>query len=332
MKKIIKKLNNVYVKDMNSSYQVKRMVGYLKNMINSDMDIDTVAESVFSRIKEMDANIVGFDLCECDSHNNNLVNVIDVIDVEYLPEDAIVIDIAEFEHCTKSKLYHRFLAIKNLCDWKELTFKKEEIEKFLERKDLTTEIKDLAIAVHRSCLTNIVIEKYNNRLQELIKANHYSIASRELLLNICGEETFGCIEICTNEDDETYEEIMLHLHMDYVNIYKERITYEGSGIFADVGISSNNYVHNSRGFAKELNDAVDRCSIVKSMFEVSFNNGFIWADKDDQVQKFISFEEFKVSVERQIWNIEQEAEVIFKNLYKLLLLVQTDMICTDNLH
>ncbi len=307
-KKIIKKLEKSKI--TLHKYQIKKFINFLEEL---------GFDSVFISYDEASYNKYVF----CINQYKNTCTLYYYVEDECCTREEI--SFGDLILISNGEDFKEITTISKMCNYKEASQKKEAIDKML-LKTLSSENRKFAQSIKNLIMVNEVIEKYNTQITQIFNTNYYSKLCKDILRDLTGDDCYGLIEIPVGN---RYEELMLHLHLDNVNLYRGAATYEGSGIFADVGLQHVSHIINIQTFIDELDSAVIQSSKLNSMFEVSFDGTFNWANDNNDVQKFISFKEFECAIERQLYEIKNSQDIIFKNFYKILVLLKADMTACD---
>ena len=163
------------------------------------------------------------------------------------------------------------------------------------------------------------MESYNNRVTKILDTNEWSIKARKILKDLTGDSYyFGCVEIelPTGDIEEPFMMFYIEYFSNHNDIYSTNVSAEGSGIFADTNVSSLKYSNMSRisEICRQIDNAVGSCQVIESCVEISPDRIF---NEDWGMQQVHSIDELKVMADKQIWNLEQKADAIFKNVFLL---------------
>lgn len=323
-KNVAKKLNNVYFKNVNK-HSLKKIIKKLEEVISLRYDQpkeDIIEEFIknYSDIKSQkgDEIVMSFNTCSCDNFEGSyfILDILKIDDISSCDEKKEV-DLKHFMYFEKSNTFKELMNIKYMPDYKDIDSKITAIKKF--RNNLNEKLKDydelnkISKIIYNACYTNKYILDYNMKVSEMFSQHKYGENIKKLLLKFTGCEHLGYIEM----DDADNYEMMIHLHLDTCDIYNNSILYEGYAIFADIGINKLTIVNNNeiKYLAKKIETAISRSSTIESIYEITTNF------ENESYQYFISVDEFKTTLDRQLFNLKKNADDIFTSLFKLLYLI-----------
>ena len=249
--------------------------------------------------------------------------ILDILKIDKLSncDEKKAIGVRQFKYFEKSDTFKELMLIEDMPDYKNIDTKICAIKYF--RKGLSADLEDyeelskLSKVIYDKCYVNKYILEYNNDVSELLDRHKYGANIKGLLLKFTGGETLGYIEI--DEEFKNNCEMMVFLHLDTCDLTydNDHIIYEGQMAFAMFqanGLSTGNDDEFKR-VAQKIEDTIDKCSTIQTGFEITTNI------TNDDTQYFISVNEFKTALDRQLFNLKKNADVIFTNLLKLLYLL-----------
>lgn len=335
-KNIVKNLNKVYFKSV-STYSLNEILKKLEEiipLIDDQPREDIVKEFVkeYDEVKSQkgDSVVMTFDVCHCEDFGGSyfILDILKIDDISNCDEKS-EITLKLFKHVERSDAFKELMVIKNMEDYKDIDLKISAIKKF--RKKLDTDIKEydeldkISKTMLKACDVNKYILNYNKEAFKIFSQHKHGDNIKDLLLKFTGYDYkhLGYIEF-SEEYDNGYDihEMLIHIDLDMCTPYQnDKIIYEGCSISADMGTGDLNIIkyNEINQLARKIEDAISNSSTIESGYEITTD-----FEQENDCQYFISVEEFKTTLDRQLFNLKKNADSIFTNFYKLLYLIDVD--------
>lgn len=355
MKKITKKLNRIAVKDADSKYRIENVIKKVRKELGiedfSNDEVECLRHTLLDEREHIINNggtaVITFNFCECEcdcacrgQNDYDLYSEISFTDLHTFddtPYDIQTVD--QFNYFEQDKFSKKLIEINKIAAWNDIENKTRSLEEFkrflpdVKNHKNAEKIIKRYNAICDEVEINKAIIKYNDGLTKLINENKYAAQCKEIMKDLTGEDHLTCAEI--EIADGVYEELNINLFMDTCWVTERgdsfNVTYEGASIFGEAYLSHIDHFNKEqvKTFARIVCDAVEEARILPHMYELSRDDNF--GILDDEEQKMLSTSEVATKLERQLYLLTKRADMIFGNVMKLLKIVQTQKVLSEEI-
>lgn len=341
MSKMIKKLNKIAIVGVNTYWEFKEMCQTL--LIYTNVSLDGSKEIFDNCSSAFGKNelVVLFNICECASSEQDIKNIVSIVATHEVSDNKKLLPLQDFKVMHEHKDMRTLLKIKAL-KWNESERKNKELEDFrinnlpelLEKQQQTrneeiNEILRFFNAMEVSSQINVEIKKYNDELYKLLENDYHHNACLATMKRISNNDVYkyvvGLNEI-ENDESVTIAEFNVHFHLDYT--YAQRngsVIYEGGSTFSDMALFSNTQIVSSSNI-KQVTDKMD------GMINKATTMGCNWiypmgasSHDFDEDEIFISFDEVKSKIERQLYNLKKVIPSFYERYNLALTIIDAEI-------
>jgi len=193
--------------------------------------------------------------------------------------------------------------------------------------------KELIKKITNYLIINDLIANYNFEISKLYLSDK-AIECKKIVDELNNVSTINDSSMCfevKSIDSDTYDLFQLYFNIDplfFIDDMKN-IFYEGSEIFSEIP-EIKSFVSNDKikEIGNEIESLIFRSSKIQGVFELNFNDKPRFESTGHQL--FISIDEFKTTLDRQLYELQENSNQIFSNLYKLLKIIELDQILKDD--
>jgi len=317
----MKKFKNVIITEISYKHQLEEVFIFINTKFNIGFNPQDLEALFNTFLNEHDNSQMNFKLNFKAIESKDLYKALTPIPKDMKCKDFKYVKYYKLKYHDKSDTYKKLVDLTmQSCPISE---KQDKLNSIMEN-ELTEEELDISLLIDRVLKLNRKIDIYNKYIEKMLDTNEFAAKTLEIVKRISNNDKeflLGIIEI--GNFDYTAHELILILQLDYLNvdISEKNIYYEGTAMMADIYIRHNSYIHKFEKFIQNITDSVNNFCLLQSTFTIDSTH-----DINHTEQFFLSDEEFECVLNRQFYNIEQKANVIFKNLYKLLVLLEADII------
>ena len=338
IEKLVKKISNVYISKI-QSYNIKHLVDYLNMQLKTTVYIEDHLNILNDPDKDIAIAhltsdfIIGISICKNTAIDNYTIGLYAIDTRLDFDKKKKIKEPKYFYRFHMSKHMKRLKDIDDMPFWTKEEEKKEAVNNFIAHFlkkgiELNKEENIVFQGIKNEILVNSKINRYNKSINELTKNNNWSKMALDIIEGISPDRCYGMIEVDTGEKDNSYEEILLYLHLDYAGFDKDtaNVVFEASSIFADAGLSQSDFFNTNevKVLSNDLSNIVNECRVIPSMFEIAMETtSFKWGS---DFKKYYSYNEFSYAVDRQLILLEENQDKIFKYIYKILKILELRII------